>query len=214
MEHKGSIVLETERLILRPFREEDAQEMFDNWASNPNVTKYVTWPPHTSVEATKSLLREWGMGYFLPDFYQWAIELKELGQVIGNIAVVNIDEKIDACEIGYCLGEAWWNKGIATEAFKRVIDFLFAEVQANRISARHDTDNPASGKVMQKSGLVYEGTLRQAGKNNTNPLCDLAIYAILREMGGWQVASVSRNGKSKWRYVFRGFGKDGARKRC
>lgn len=180
MEHKGTVVLETDRLILRKFREDDAQSMFDNWASNPNVTKYITWAPHENVEVTKAIISEWVKSYRDSDFYQWALELKEIGQAIGSISVVRINERTDACEIGYCIGEQWWNKGITTEAFKRVIAFLFDEVQVNRISAGHDTDNPGSGRVMQKSGLRYEGTLRQAGKNNTNTLCDLAVYAILR----------------------------------
>ena len=181
MEHKGTVVLETDRLVLRRFREDDAQSMFDNWASNPNVTKYITWPTHESVDITKAIIGEWIKSYRNSDFYQWAIELKELGQIIGSISVVRIHERTDACEIGYCICEPWWNKGITTEAFKRVIAFLFDEVQVNRIGAKHDTDNPGSGRVMQKSGLQYEGTLRQAGKNNTNALCDLAVYAILRQ---------------------------------
>lgn len=180
MNHIGTVVLETERLILRRFKLEDAQEMFINWASNPNVTKYITWPAHESVEITKNVISEWVKGYEKLDFYQWAIELKSLGQVIGSISVVHLNERVDACEIGYCIGEPWWRKGITTEAFNRVINFLFEEIKANRISACHDTNNPNSGRVMQKCGLTYEGTLRQAGKNNDNTHCDLAVYAILK----------------------------------
>ena len=181
MEHKGTVALETERLILRRFREEDAQIMFDNWVSNPNVTKYITWQTHGSVETTKAVIGEWIKKYQIPNYYQWAIELKEIGQAIGSISVVRINERVESCEVGYCIGERWWKQGITTEAFKRVIEFLFEELQANSIRAGHDTENPGSGCVMQKCGLVYEGTLRQAGKNNKNALCDLAIYAILRE---------------------------------
>ena len=83
-------------------------------------------------------------------------------------------------EIGYCIGQKFWNKGITTEAMKAIIRFFFEEVGVNRIEARHDTKNPASGRVMIKSGLKFEGILRQAGKNNTG-INDLAVYAILKE---------------------------------
>lgn len=182
MEHKGTVLLETERLILRRFEERDAQAMFDNWASNPNVTQYLTWQAHGSVDDTKALLREWVKNYGCDNFYQWAIELKTLAQPIGSISVVRIQEEVDECEVGYCLGEEWWKKGIMTEAFKRVIAFLFEEVKANRICADHDTENVNSGKVMQKSGLTYEGTLRQAGRNSKNPRCDLAVYAVIKAL--------------------------------
>lgn len=70
--------------------------------------------------------------------------------------------------------------GITTEAFQRLIPFFFDEVGVNRIESMHDPNNPASGKVMQHCGLVYEGTLRQADRNNQG-LCDAAYYGLLRE---------------------------------
>ena len=71
MQHKGTVILETERLLLRRFQAQDAQAMFDNWASNPNVTKYLTWQPHESVQATQTLVCDWVESYTSPDFYQW-----------------------------------------------------------------------------------------------------------------------------------------------
>ena len=106
--------------------------------------------------------------------------MKESGEPIGAIDVVNLREDIEEAEIGYCLGTAWWRLGIMTEAFQRVIQFLFEEVGVNRITATHDPRNPHSGDVMKKCGLRYEGTSRQAGKNNQG-ICDLARYAILKE---------------------------------
>ena len=72
MTHKGTVVLETERLILRKFKIEDAQNMFDNWASNPNATKYLTWGPHENVEITKLIISDWLKGYEEDKYYQWA----------------------------------------------------------------------------------------------------------------------------------------------
>lgn len=102
MIHKETKVLETERLFLRRFKIEDAQNMFDNWASNPNVTKFLTWDPHENVEITKLIINDWLKGYEEDNYYQWAIEVKENGELIGSISVVRINENVNEVEIGYC----------------------------------------------------------------------------------------------------------------
>lgn len=180
MEHKGTKRIETERLILRPFTAEDAPAMYKNWASDERVTKFLTWQVHESVEASAWIVNQWVEGYARDDFYQWAIELRELGEPIGSISVVYIDKRVDAVGIGYCIGRDFWHRGITSEAFSAVIDFLFDEVGVNRIEAQHDVNNPHSGGVMKKCGLSYEGTHRQSGRNNVG-LCDLSIYAILKK---------------------------------
>ena len=179
MEHKGTQRIETDRLILRRFVMDDASAMFKNWASDSEVTKYLTWPTHKSVEGSKWITDLWIKDYEKPDYYQWAIELKELGEVIGSISVVHTDENVNAAEVGYCIGRNWWHKGITVEAFKAVIKFLFEEVGAERVSARHDPNNPNSGRVMKKCGLTYEGTLRKADRNNQG-IVDVSVYGILR----------------------------------
>lgn len=178
MKHLGTVELESDRLILRRCTVLDAYEMYNNWASSPNVTKYLSWETNKNVNESRDILRSWSFNYVKQNFYQWMIVLKETSQVIGTIGVVNQKGELGYVEIGYCIGEPWWNKGIMTEAFKRVIKFFFEDVQVNRIEARHDIKNPGSGKVMEKSGLKYEGTLRQVAKNNSG-LCDLAVYSIL-----------------------------------
>ena len=180
MKHLGTKTLETERLILRKFLQEDAQAMYDNWASDPEVTKYLTWPTHSSVEISAMVAKDWVENSVKADYYQWAIVPKDFGQPIGSISVVDIHEKAEAVEVGYCIGKAWWGKGIVTEAFGSVIRFLFEEVGVQRVGARHDTNNPASGKVMSKCGLRYEGTLRKSDWNNQG-ICDAAYYGILKE---------------------------------
>ena len=180
MIHKGTVRLETERLILRRLKVEDAEAMFRNWACDPAVTKYLTWPPHKDAAATKMLLLNWVVAYEDNAYYQWGIELKELGELIGSISVVGMREDIEMMHIGYCIGAAWWHKGIMTEAFGAVIDFLFSQVQCNRIESRYDVNNPHSGDVMRKCGLHFEGVMRSADKNNQG-ICDVGQYAILRE---------------------------------
>ena len=178
LNHQGTKVIKTPRLLLRPFVMEDAQAMYENWASDPEVTKYLTWPPHGSVEISRAILAQWVSSYQKADFYQWAIVLKELDEPIGSISVVSHNDDLKKAEIGYCIGKNWWRQGITAEALIAVMDFLFDEVGMNRLEARHDPRNPQSGNVMKKAGMVYEGTSRQSDRNNQG-LCDACHYARL-----------------------------------
>ena len=180
MKHLGTQTLETERLILRRFTPEDAEAMFNNWASDAEVTKYLTWPAHADVDITRKVLNSWLEGYEKPDYYQWAIVLKDYGQPIGSIAVADQDDRICKAHIGYCMGKRWWHRGIMSEALGAVMAFLFYKVGMLRLEARHDPKNPHSGAVMRKCGMKYEGTLRQSDWNNQG-ICDACWYAALRE---------------------------------
>lgn len=179
MENKGTKRLETDRLILRRFTAEDADSMFQNWASDSEVTRFLTWPPHTDVNVTRQLLAVWVNGYAELSRYNWAIELKETHELVGNISVVKLNEKTEEADMGYCMGKAWWGQGIMPEALRRVIVFLFEEVGVNRIAACHDVNNPKSGRVMEKAGMKQEGIWRQAGLNNQG-ICDAVWHAVLR----------------------------------
>ena len=153
--------------------------MFRNWASDPEVTRYLTWPTYEKVETAYLILDQWIGEYEKMNFYQWMIVPKDLGEPIGSISVVHQNDDIQEAEVGYCIGSRWWHKGIVTEALDAVISFLFTEVGINRIAARHDTNNPHSGAVMRKCGMKYEGTSRASDRNNQG-ICDTAHYAILR----------------------------------
>jgi ribosomal-protein-alanine N-acetyltransferase len=181
LKHTGTRKIETQRLILRQFKEEDAADMFNNWASDDEVTRYVSWPTHSNIEVSKKLLAMWIDEYSSQENYNWAIELKENGSVVGSIGLLNIDNNIENCEIGYCISRALWNKGITTEAFSAVINFTLNELGFERITGRHNVDNVASGRVMEKCGLKYEGTLRKIHKVNTGLLVDCKYYSILKE---------------------------------
>ena len=179
MKHCGTQILETERLILRRFVIEDSAAMYNNWASDEDVTKYLMWPAHSSQEISQKVLEDWVQSYSDEKYYQWAIVPKDKGEPVGSMAVVNMNENVSMVHIGYCIGKAWWHKGITSEALKAVIDFLFDEVDANRIEARHDPRNPHSGDVMKKCGMKYEGTLRSSDWNNQG-ICDACYYALLK----------------------------------
>lgn len=180
MKNCGTQRIETDRLILRRYVIEDADAMYKNWASDSEVTKFLTWQPHSSVDVSRGIIENWLKEYSDEKYYQWAIVLKDNGnEPIGDISVVHMKEDISMVHIGYCLGRAWWRRGIMSEALKAVMDFMFDTVEVNRVESRHDPMNPNSGKVMQKCGMKYEGTLRSADRNNQG-ICDACYYALLR----------------------------------
>lgn len=177
MKHLGTKTIHTARLILRRFTIDDAQAMFENWASDPEVVKYLTWPAHSGVEISRMVLENWISNYDRSDYYQWAIEFE--GEPIGSISVVSGNDAAELVHIGYCIGRPWWHKGIMSETLAAVIRFFFEEVGVNRIETRHDPNNPHSGAVMRKCGMKFEGTLRQSDCNNQG-ICDACWYSILR----------------------------------
>ena len=181
MIHKGTVPLETERLILRRFELSDVDAMFNNWANDAEVTKFLTWPTHSDVSISKAVIDSWLPLYENLNHYSWAIVLKEIGEPIGSIAAVEQRDNIKMVHIGYCIGRKWWRQGYTSEALAVLIRFFFEVVGVNRIESRHDPRNPNSGKVMLKCGLKYEGTLRQSDINNQCGFCDAAYYAILSE---------------------------------
>lgn len=180
LNHKGTEKLETNRLILKKFRMEDYLAMYNNWACEDIVTKFLTWPTHSNPEVTKSVLTDWINNYSKKDYYNWAIELKSEKTIIGNISVVNYREETMSAILGYCMGSKWWGNEIMPEAASAVLKYLFEEVGFNRIAADHDKNNPKSGRVMQKIGMKYEGTLRKAGFCNQG-IIDEVWYSILKD---------------------------------
>ncbi|WP_123054221.1 GNAT family N-acetyltransferase [Clostridium sp. JN-1] len=178
MKNLGTVKIETERLILRKFTLSDTDDMYKNWASDDEVTKFLSWPTHKDLEVSRKVIDTWIKDYASDKNYQWCIEFKSIGEAIGSIGVVNYRENIEAVEIGYCIGRKYWNQGITSEALKALIKFFFQEVGANRIEAKHDLLNSNSGKVMIKCGMKYEGTGIKAGRNNTG-ICDEVMYGII-----------------------------------
>ena len=179
MNKTGTRTIETPRLILRRFTADDAGDMYRNWANDPAVTKFLTWPAHESEAVSEAILNDWIPRYEDGGFFNWAVEWRETGAVIGNISVVRLQEELDAADMGYCLGRAFWGQGIMAEALRAVMACLFDEAGLNRVAACHDANNPNSGRVMRKAGMRYEGTMRQAGRNNTG-VCDLVWYAMIK----------------------------------
>ena len=174
----GTQTLQTKRLILRRFVESDAEAMFQNWASSAENLTHVTWDPNPDVEVTRNSIRNWVASYTNPNYYKWAICLKENPeQVIGDISIVEIDEIDSSCEIGYILGKNYWGRGMMTEALKAVLDFCFTQADFQKVRARYASLNPASGRVMEKAGMSYLKTIAN-GIERKDYVADLIYYQI------------------------------------
>ena len=170
--------LETKRLILRPFELDDAEAMYQNWAGDPDVPRFMTWSAHQDVDESRQIISEWINGYKNRSCYVWVITLKPLGVPIGSIGFDA--HKPAVCSFGYCIGKPYWGRGLTAEAARALIGFAFDKVGANRVEATHDPENPNSGKVMQKCGMKFEGVLRQAQFIPRYGVRDKVTYSILR----------------------------------
>src|SRR5262249_20907867 len=148
--------LETERLILRPPRIEDAQPVFDSWAQDPLVTRYLTWRPHADVSETEEYISRFTGTDAGNYHYLWVMTAKNDCPVIGMIHI-NLD--LDQADFGYVVARREWGKGLATEALRRVIEFGLSFPHVKRVWGVCDIDNPASARVMEKAGLALEGIL-------------------------------------------------------
>ena len=167
MTHKGTCTLETERLILRKFRLDDAPAMYRNWASEDRVTEFLTWPTHPSADVSKAVIENWVNSYEKPDYYQWGIELKETGEVIGSIAVVSINESTRAADIGYCIGSRFWGRGIMPEAVRAVMDWCCGTLGYDYLTCSHFDWNHQSRRVIEKLGFRYFSTTRSETRYDT-----------------------------------------------
>ena len=172
-------ILETERLILRRMKVEDAGDMYE-YACQPEVTKYLTWSPHTSRDYTRDYLTYVQKQYEEGEYYDWALIYKEEMKMIGTCGFTSFDDENNAGEIGYVLNPDYWGKGLAAEAVREVMKFGFQRLNLHRIEAKHIEGNNQSRRVMEKCGMSYEGTHRSSMyiKGEYRTIC---ICAILRE---------------------------------
>lgn len=172
-------VIDTPRLTLRKMRMSDAPDVY-RYAKDPEVARHVLWEAHQSLWETRAYIRYllWQYRSGLPG--SWAIELKETGKVVGTIGYMSYNADNATVEVGYSLAREQWGKGLMTEALTAVIAETFRALDMHRIEAMHFTDNPASGRVMEKCGMRHEGHLRER-------ICckgtfrDVEMWGILRK---------------------------------
>ena len=170
--------LETNRLLLRRLVMADAQDVFE-YGRDPEVARHVLWDEYKSVSESRSYIRSMMRHYRFGDASSWGIELKQTGRIVGTIGYMWFQAEHRSTEVGYSLARPCWNQGLMTEALKAVIAYSFDTLHLNRVEAQHEITNPASGAVMRKCGMQFDGTLRQRLMNK-GAYVDVDLYAILR----------------------------------
>ncbi|MBR3040788.1 MAG: GNAT family N-acetyltransferase [Lachnospiraceae bacterium] len=156
----GTMVIETKRLILKPFANDDAESMMRNWVADDYVQDMYGEPAYKTPEEVRKLLDKYTGGYENGNYYRWAVMEKESGECIGQIAYFLVDTNNHFGEIEYCIGTAFQGKGYATEATKAVIGYGFDKIGFHKVQICCRPSNIASKKVIDKCGFTYEGTLR------------------------------------------------------
>ncbi len=172
-------IINTERLLLRDIRISDINDMFE-YASHDIITQYVLWDTHNSPNDSMVFINLTLKEYKTGNHYDWGIELKSNGKFIGTVGFPNMDIKNRNAELGFVVSQDYCGKGIATEAAKAVLEFGFEELKLHRIWAEHFQDNNASKKVIQKLGMIYEGTMRESVCKN-NVFHNLLFHSILEK---------------------------------
>ncbi len=171
-------ILISDQIILRPFQLSDAKEV-QRQAGNPKVAAMTATIPHPYLDG---LAEEWIAKH--QEWFEkgvavsWAIELKTKSKLIGCISLA-INKIHNRAELGYWVGEEFWNNGYCSEAAITVVKFAFDSIGLNKITSRHMAENQSSGKVMQKAGLEKEGFLKEDFFRN-NRFVDMVVYGLTR----------------------------------
>ena len=171
--------LETERLILRKMTLNDVEAVFA-YASDPEVSRYTLWETHRSIEDSRAFLKLTTQKYENGGEPDWGIVYKGNGCLVGVCGLVNWEAEHARAEIGFVLSREYWGHGFMPEAVRAMFRFGFERMNLNRIEARCIAENAASARVMEKAGMVYEGTLRQR-EYIKGAYRDIKLYAILKE---------------------------------
>ena len=156
---KNPPILECDRVILRKMDRSFADDMFE-YASNPAVTKYLTWDVHPNRRFSYNYLGYVNSRYRTGEFFDWAITMRDSGKMIGTCGFTRFNFSSYSAEIGFVLNPKYWGYSIAPEASRRVIRFGFDTLELHRIEARYMENNVQSRRVMEKSGMTFEGIYR------------------------------------------------------
>ncbi len=171
--------LETERLILRKMVLNDAEAVFA-YASNSDVSRYTLWETHRSIEDSRAFLEFATQKYENGGEPDWGIVYRGNGCLVGACGLVNWEAEHARAEVGFVLSREYWGRGLMSEAVRAILRFGFERMNLNRIEARCIAENAASARVMEKAGMVYEGTLRQR-EYIKGAYRDIKLYAILKK---------------------------------
>ena len=177
--------LQTDRLLLRPPRVTDAEEIFERYAQDPEVTRYLSWKTHQSVEETREFLTTAEKFWHEQTGFPWLILRSSDQWVLGMIGLrpeTRDPQQRHRTELGYVLAHDAWGQGFATEAAQAVIDASLAEEHIRRIWAYCDMENKPSARVLEKVGMTHEGILRRymVFPNRSPEPRDVYCYALVR----------------------------------
>lgn len=173
--------LETPRLLLRPVDERDAADVF-LFASNPAVTRYTLWTAHETLDDTFAFVRDYARSRYAgrePDPLGIVLKDDPTRSVVGSVGCFWVSKRDGVMELGYNLAEPYWGRGIAAEAARRVLDYLFEEYPVVRVQARVIEGNEASARVARKLGMTPEGKLRSLLLHRDRHV-DVEFYSVLR----------------------------------
>ena len=171
--------IQTERLLLRKPRMDDAHVIFETYAQDPEVTRYLVWKPHKNLQETEQFLLACGELWRTRKDFAYAITLKEDDKLIGMFGLHPLKLKI---EVGYALARPYWGKGYMTEVLRAIIGWAFAQPDIFRVQAICDVENFGSARVMEKVGMVREGLLRRyvLHPNISDEPRDVYMYAVVK----------------------------------
>jgi RimJ/RimL family protein N-acetyltransferase len=169
----------TGRLLLRKPHMDDAHAIFETYAQDPEVIRYLVWKSHKNIQETVQFLSACQQLWSTGKDYAYAITLTEEESLVGMFSLHPMNLKL---EVGYVLARPYWGKGYMTEALRAVIDWALAQPDIVRVQAFCDVDNIASARVMEKAGMTREGLLRRyiLHPNISDAPRDSFIYAIIR----------------------------------
>jgi len=173
------LTIEMARLILSPYTLSDLNN-YHQLMSNPNIWQYSTTSTHENIEQSKQKLEQLITGYENNQLGFQALLDKTSNTFIGEAGILSFNKNVDRCVIGYNLLSDFWNKGYATEISKALINHAFEKLHAGRVEALAMKANTASCKVLEKSGMMLEGTLRSFTKIN-GIYHDVCYYGIILE---------------------------------
>ncbi|MCA9892449.1 MAG: GNAT family N-acetyltransferase [Anaerolineae bacterium] len=174
-------VLMTERFILRPFRESDAEAILA-YMSNPAVTKYLPSPTMTHIEEALARIERNQQLYKDQEAVIWGIATRDTDTIIGNCLLFSFQSEHFRAEVGYSLSADYWRKGVATEVVSRTLDYAFNETELHSVYANIDPRNEASQYLLEKLGFVKEAHFKEDYFDaKTQTFTDTAIYSMLRQ---------------------------------
>ena len=178
MKNTGTVEINTKDLKLRKFVMEDAEMMYNNWATDRETVKYLEWEIHKDLNETKEYVAHILNKYERKNAYTWCIEEKKSNQAIGSISVFNIDYVNKTCEIGYAIGSNWHGLGYGTQMLTAVLNYL-KEEGFYMIFSNCSSENPASKRIMEKAGMTLDAVLKERLKSRFDKNNDRAdIYCF------------------------------------